>query len=151
MSTYELSEKQLKRALESYDKYEESGIVYTYNKLCKKQNGKLPDKVVHYAAGTLELSPSEARNDLMVIQVLKGNYPKGTNLEKKYTVYSVSKLVIDNIMRDPKLTQEEKNKKICELELAEYERVSKNVEEANRIQHTDKYKVQKEDDSRRIS
>ncbi len=86
------------------------------------------------------------------MQVLKGNYTKSNSIAKRYTVYNISQLVIDNIMRDPKLTEEEKNEKICELELEEYERVSKNVEEANRMQNTDKYRVarENEDDSREI-
>ncbi len=86
------------------------------------------------------------------MQVLKGNYTKNNDIVKRYTVYNVSQLVIDNIRRDPELTEEEKNEKICELELIEYERVSKNVEEANKMQNTDKYRVvrENEDDSREI-
>ncbi len=84
------------------------------------------------------------------MQVLKGNYTKNNDIVKRYTVYNVSQLVIDNIRRDPKLTEEEKNEKLCELELEEYERVSKNVEEANRMQNTDRYRISREDDNREI-
>lgn len=146
-----MSQQQFERANASYKKYENSRIIDTYNKLCMKRDRKLPNKTIHYAAGTLELTPSEAKDALIVMQVLKGNYNKNSNMERKYTVYNISKLVVDNIRRDPELTEEEKNEKICELELAEYERVSKNVEEANRIQNTDKYRIAREnEDSRNI-
>ncbi len=150
ISEYELSWEQLKKAEASYKKYENTRIIDTYNRLCIKRDGKLPNETVHYAAGTLELTPSEAKDALTVMQVLKGSYNKNNNLQKRYTVYNVSQLVIDNIRRDPELTEEEKNEKICELELAEYERVAKNVEEANKMQNTDKYKIEREDDNREI-
>lgn len=152
--TYELSEEQFKRAQTSYRKYEKSGIVDIYNRMCEKKMGRHPEKTVHYVAGTLELTPSEARNDLTIIQVLDGNHTKNDDMErteKICRVYNISQIVIDNIMRDPKLTPEEKNKKICELELAEYERVSKNVEEANKKQGAHKYKIAREGESREIS
>lgn len=138
------------RAQSSYRKYQKTGIVNTFNNLCKKKNGEIPNELVHYTAGSLELTPSEAQNDLNMIQVLRGNYTKKNEEDKTFVVYKVSQLIIDNIMRDPGLTPEEKNQKICELELAEYERVSKNVEEANFKQNTDRYKIVSEDDNRGI-
>lgn len=148
---YELNWQQLKKAETSYRKYENTRIIDTYNKLCMKRDGKLPNKTVHYAAGALELTPAEAKDALTAMQVLKGSYNKNSNMQKRYTVYNVSQLVIDNIRRDPELTEEQKNEKICELELTEYERVSKNVEEANRIQNTDRYRISREnEDSRNI-
>ena len=83
------------------------------------------------------------------MQVLKGNYTRNNNMEKRYTVYNVSQLVIDNVKRDPRLTEEEKTEKICELQLLEYERVARNVEEANKIQKTDKYRISREDEDNR--
>lgn len=147
VSEYELSWQQLKKAETSYRKYEDTRIIDTYNRLCMKRDGKLPNRTVHYAAGALELTPSEAKDALTAMRVLQGSYSKNSNMQKRYTVYNVSQLVIDNIRRDPKLTEEEKNEKICELELAEYERVAKNVEEANRMQNTDKYRIEREDDN----
>ena len=53
-------------------------------------------------------------------------------------------------MRDPELTPEEKNMKICEIEVEEAKRVLENVEEANRKQDTDRYKIAREDEERGI-
>ena len=147
---YEISQEKFDRAKASYKKYEKSGIIDLYNHMFKRSNGQLPNNIVHYTAGTLELTPSEARRALSTIQVLKGNDTKNSKIEKFFTVYDVSQVLIDNIMRDPQLTPEEKNRRICELEVAEFERVSKNVEEANRLQHTDKYKITRESDQREI-
>lgn len=117
ISEYELSWEQLKKAEASYKKYENTRIIDTYNRLCIKRDGKLPNETVHYAAGTLELTPSEAKDALTVMQVLKGSYNKNNNMQKRYTVYNVSQLVIDNIRRDPELTEEEKTKKYANWNL----------------------------------
>lgn len=150
LSEYELSKEQFERARVSYKKYEKSGIINIYNKFCIKRDRKPPSKVAHYAAGTLELTPIVAEQALIAMELLKGKYTKNSDMEKIYTVYHVSQLVIDNINRDPELTEEEKKQKIRELESVEYEKVSKNVEEANRMQGTDKYKIAKEDEEREI-
>lgn len=151
LKEYEISEEEFERAEVSYKKYEKNGIMDVYDSMFKKNNGPLPNKIVHYAAGALELTPSEARRALSTIQVLKGNDTKNNKTEKFFTVYNVSQILIDNIMRDSQLTPEEKNRRICELEVAEFERVSKNVEEANRLQHTDKYKITRESAEKEIS
>ena len=152
LKEYDITEKELEKAQESYKKYEKSGMIDIYNNMYQKNKGKVPNRIVHYTAGCLELRPSEARRSLGEIGVLKGSDKKTSNRDINFCyVYEVSKIVIDNIMRDKKLTPEEKNKKICELELAEYERVLKKVEEANEKQNTDRYRILKESDNREIS
>lgn len=143
---YGLSQEQFEKALESYKKYEKSGMIDSYDKKCKEEEGKYPNRVIHYIAGTLELMPANTKVGLKVIQDLKSSSRGG----KEYKEHKISQLVIDNIMRDPKLTQEEKMERIAELERAEYERVSKIVDEANRKQGTDKYRVEKEEEIREI-
>ena len=72
--------------------------------------------------------------------------------QEKYCVtsYTTSQATIDNIMRDSERTPEEKIKRICELEILEYIKKSDMVEEANQKQHTDRYRVAKEDEEREI-
>ncbi len=150
LKEYEISEEEFEQAERAYRKYEKTGMMDVYDGMFKRNQGEAPNKIVHYTAGSLEMRPSEARRDLGIVQVLKGNSAKDKFEEKSLVVYSVSQMVIDNIMRDPELTPEEKNMKICELELAEYERVLKNVEEANRKQNTDRYKIARENEAREI-
>ena len=151
LKQYEITEEEFKRAEESYKKYEQSGTAKIYDDMFRRNQGETPNKIVHYAAGALEIRPSEARRDLSAIQVLKGKGAKNRFKEDScIVVYSFSQMVIDIIMRDPHLTPEEKNKKISELELAEYERALKNVEEANRKQNTNRYRIAREDGERGI-
>lgn len=151
LKEYDITDEEFKKAEQSFEKYEQSGMINIYNNMYQRNKGKVPNKIVHYAAGCLELRPSEARKDLCLIQVLKGHDRRLNNKDNNFClVYDVSQIVIDNIMRDNKLTPEEKNKKICELELAEYERVLKKVEEANQKQNTDRYKIIRENENREI-
>lgn len=146
LEEYEISEEEFQRAEQSFKKYEKSGIMGIYDDMFKRNHKQMPNKIVHYAAGTLELRPSEARKSLSTMEILGKNNQNTFLEDKSYIVYDVSQMVIDNIMRDPKLTPEEKNRKICELEMLEYERVLKNVEEANQKQNTNRYKITREDE-----
>jgi len=151
LEEYEIKEEEFDEAEKSFRRYQQSGIIDVYDEIMQMNQGQAPSKIVHYAAGTLELRPSEAKRDLTVMQILKGNGTINNSKDKLYNVYNVSQAVIDNIMKDPGLTPEEKNKKISELELMEYQRVLKNVEEANRKQNTDRYKIARENDQKEIS
>ena len=141
LQKYDISEEMFDRAQNSYQKYKQTKMTEMFNNHCKRVDRKLPDRIVHYTAGALELRPSEAMNDLKMIDVLKGNYTTQSKAGKAFTVHQVSQLIIDRINQNPYLTTEEKNQRISELEIAEYDRVAKNVDEANRLQKTNKYKV----------
>lgn len=150
LKVYDISEEEFERANNSYEKYKNVGIMKLYNDMYKINKGKLPNKTVHYTAGTLELRPAVARRSLVAMEILEGNV-KRENFEGEYrVVYNVSQMIIDNIMRDPELTPEEKNMKICKIELEEAKRVLENVEEANRKQDTDRYRIAREDGEREI-
>lgn len=150
LKVYDISEEEFERANNSYEKYKSIGIMKLYNDMYKRNKGELPKKAIHYTAGTLELRPAEARKSLVAMGLLEGNL-KRESFEGEYrVVYNVSQMIIDNIMRDPELTPEEKNMKICEIEVEESKRVLANVEEANRKQDTDRYKIAREDEAREI-
>lgn len=150
LKVYDISEDEFERANSSYEKYKNIGIAKLYNNMYKRNTGKLPNKTVHYTAGALELRPAEARRSLVAMGILEGNIKRENFQEEYRIVYNVSQMVIDNIMRDPELTPEEKNMKICEIEVEEAKRVIENVEEANRKQDTDRYKIAREDEEREI-
>ncbi len=154
LKVYDISEEEFERANSSYEKYKSIGTMQLYDYIHKREKAKLPDKVVHYVAGTLEVRPSEARKSLVEMEVLKEKKENSARKEfqEKYCVtsYTTSQATIDNIMRDSERTPEEKIKRICELELLEYIRKSDMVEEANQKQHTDRYRVAKEDEEREI-
>lgn len=154
LKAYDISEEEFERANTSYEKYKSIGTMHVYNYMHKTEKGKLPNKVVHYVAGTLEVRPSEARKSLVEMEVLKEKKENSARKEfqEKYCVtsYTTSQATIDNIMRDSERTPEEKIKRICELEILEYIKKSDMVEEANQKQHTDRYRVAKEDEEREI-
>lgn len=169
LAKYDISEAEFNRAAVSLKKYERSGIMEDFNRRCMRisKDGKTtnpPDAIIHYAAGTLEISPAEAMEDLFMLKILnRADYiikqPEGEKGEdksfdpiepKKRVVYGVSQLVIDNIRRDPKLTEQEKIDKIRRLEEEERKKVMEKIDEANKKQGAKRFVAVKEDDDREV-
>lgn len=139
---YDLTEEQFNKAQESFKKYKNSEMMHKFNNRFKNSNS-----IVHYAAATLEETPVNVYEAFKRLGLEKGELtPKR---EKTLTAYKVSQLVIDNIMRDPKLTIEQKNAKINDLQLAEIDKKQKLADERNALKGTKAYKVVVEDKEER--
>lgn len=154
---YDISEEEYERAENSYEKYERIGTMKIYDYIYKRETGRLPEKALHYVAGTLEIRPSKARKSLRAMKLIEKGRCKEENSSRrefleKYSIvsYTTSQLMIDRIMRDTERTPEEKIKRICELELLEDIKKLDIVDEANRKQNTDRYRIAREDEGREI-
>ena len=114
----------------------------------EKFNGMFKvDSIVHYAAASLEETP---------VNVYEAFKRLGLEKTEEYTpkkqkflqAYPASQLSIDLIMKNPKLTPQQKNEKINDIQLAEIDKKRSLAMEANAKQGTQKYKVVMEDDGR---
>lgn len=131
---YDLSEEQFDKAQESFRKYKSSEIMDKFNSRFRNSNS-----IIHYAAAVLEETPINVYEAFKRLGLEKGEFiPKR---EKSITAYQISQLVIDNIMRDPKLTTEQKNAKINELQLAEIDKKQRLADERNALKGAKEYKI----------
>ncbi len=139
---YDLKEEQFDKAQASFRRYKSTEMMNKFNSRFEKT-----DNIVHYAAGVLEETPLNVSEAFKRLGLEKGGEftPKK---QKMVEAYKVSQLVIDNIMKDPKLTLEQKNAKINELQLAEIDRKQRLVDESNALKGGKAYKVVMEDNER---
>ena len=139
---YDLTEDEFDKAQESLKKYRSSEIMQKFNGVFKNT-----DSIVHYAAAVVEETPINVCEAFKRLGLEKGKF-KSKNL-KNVTIYKVSQLVIDNILKDDKLTPTEKSAKINELQLDEIDRKQKMVDDANQKFGGEKYKAVMEDSDQR--
>lgn len=134
---YDIGEEEFDRAQATVTEYKKSGAIDKFNAF------KDSSSIVHYAAATLEETPVNVYEAFKRLGLEKGEFtPKR---EKVVEAYRISQLVIDNIMRDPKLTLEQKQAKVKELQQAEINKKQELANESNTKKGGKVYKVIVED------
>lgn len=139
LEKFQITEEEFVAAQNSYKEYEQSGMMENYNNRMKEK-GK-PKPIIHYTAGCLELTPAQARNDLAMIGVLKGEeFVKRKTVIEKYCDVEVSQAVIDTIMMNPNLTLEQKEERIQQEREKLRRPIEKLVKETN-LRSQNEYKI----------